>query len=355
MVAKRLARASGMDYAVMSGGDVGPLARGAVTEIHRLFDWARASPRGLLLFVDEADAFLASRSRVGMSEDQRNALNALLFQTGEARRDCMLVLASNRPGDLDAAVADRVDDAMSFDLPDMASRAKLVRQYFDRYVVRAGEDARWGPWGIFAVSSARVTVAPDIDDAYLKDIARRTEGFSGREISKLFIAAQGAVYGSDAPALSRALLEETLTWKLREHRAKRGGFSSGGGAGGGARQGGSDAGEATSAAAAPPRSVVADFVDALSAPPPPPRDGGGPTPPPQGPPAGSPGGGTASSAAADPPVSGLQAAPATQEVAPAVAQPAADGPQAPPKALPAPAVAPLAVPVGGAGAGLTDI
>jgi len=46
MVAKRLARSSGMDYAVMSGGDVGPLGRAAVTELHRLFDWARASPRG---------------------------------------------------------------------------------------------------------------------------------------------------------------------------------------------------------------------------------------------------------------------------------------------------------------------
>jgi len=74
---------------------------------------------GLLLFIDEADAFLASRSRSGMSEDQRNALNALLFQTGEASRHCMLVLASNRPEDLDAAVADRMDEAMFFSLPSL--------------------------------------------------------------------------------------------------------------------------------------------------------------------------------------------------------------------------------------------
>jgi hypothetical protein len=53
MVAKRLASSSGMDYAVMSGGDVGPLGKDAVTELHRLFQWAEQSSRGLLLFIDE--------------------------------------------------------------------------------------------------------------------------------------------------------------------------------------------------------------------------------------------------------------------------------------------------------------
>ena len=48
---------------------------------------------------------------------QRNALNALLYRTGEASKNFMLVLATNRPDDLDSAVVDRVDEAMHFDLP----------------------------------------------------------------------------------------------------------------------------------------------------------------------------------------------------------------------------------------------
>ena len=36
MVASRIARGSGLDYAIMSGGDVGPLGRDAVTELHKL-------------------------------------------------------------------------------------------------------------------------------------------------------------------------------------------------------------------------------------------------------------------------------------------------------------------------------
>lgn len=62
MVAKRLARTSGLDYAIMSGGDVAPLEGKAVTQLHQTFDWAERSQRGLLLFIDEADAFLGRRS-----------------------------------------------------------------------------------------------------------------------------------------------------------------------------------------------------------------------------------------------------------------------------------------------------
>lgn len=50
-----------MDYAIMSGGDVAPLGSGAVSQLHELFDWSERSRRGLLLFVDEADAFLGKR------------------------------------------------------------------------------------------------------------------------------------------------------------------------------------------------------------------------------------------------------------------------------------------------------
>ena len=48
----------GLEYALMTGGDVAPLGATAVTKIHQLFDWATRSQKGLLLFIDEADAFL---------------------------------------------------------------------------------------------------------------------------------------------------------------------------------------------------------------------------------------------------------------------------------------------------------
>jgi len=107
MVAKKMAECVGMDYALMSGGDVGPLGADGVTQIHNLFRWAKMSKKGVLLFIDEAEAFLASRGKNSMSESAHNALNALLYNTGGERKDFMLVLATNRAEDLDAAVLDR--------------------------------------------------------------------------------------------------------------------------------------------------------------------------------------------------------------------------------------------------------
>ena len=73
MAAKRMARTSGLDYAILSGGDVAPLGPQATTRIHETFDWAERSHRGLLLFIDEADAFLAQRSgSMGQVSSLRN-------------------------------------------------------------------------------------------------------------------------------------------------------------------------------------------------------------------------------------------------------------------------------------------
>ena len=43
LFAKGLARHSGLDYAIITGGDVAPLGREAVSEMHKLFNWAQAS------------------------------------------------------------------------------------------------------------------------------------------------------------------------------------------------------------------------------------------------------------------------------------------------------------------------
>lgn len=46
MFAKKLAMHGGMDYAVMTGGDVAPMGRDGVTAMHKVFDWAQTSRKG---------------------------------------------------------------------------------------------------------------------------------------------------------------------------------------------------------------------------------------------------------------------------------------------------------------------
>ncbi len=50
LFAKGLARESGLEYAIFTGGDLAPLGSTAVTELHKLFDWAATSRKGTASF-----------------------------------------------------------------------------------------------------------------------------------------------------------------------------------------------------------------------------------------------------------------------------------------------------------------
>lgn len=53
LVGRKLAEASGLDYAIMSGGDIAPLGSDAVSQLHALFEWSKTSQKGVLIFIDE--------------------------------------------------------------------------------------------------------------------------------------------------------------------------------------------------------------------------------------------------------------------------------------------------------------
>lgn len=142
LFAKKLAEHSGMDFAIMTGGDVGPMGKDGVTAIHKVFDWAHTSRRGLLLFVDEADAFLRKRSSEQISEDLRSALNAFLYRTSEQNPKFMLVLASNTPEQFDYAINDRLDEMVEFLLPGLEERERLIRLYFDKFVLQPAAEGK---------------------------------------------------------------------------------------------------------------------------------------------------------------------------------------------------------------------
>ncbi|XP_015889974.2 uncharacterized protein LOC107424645 [Ziziphus jujuba] len=219
MVAREIARKSGLDYAMLTGGDVAPLGPQAVTKIHQIFDWAKKSSKGLLLFIDEADAFLCERNSIHMSEAQRSALNALLFRTGDQSRDIVLVLATNRPGDLDIAVTDRIDEVIEFPLPGEEERFQLLKLYLNKYLCGNGgkTPSKWGH--LFKQTTQKITIK-DMSDDMIREAARKTEGFSGREIAKLMAGVQAAVYGRPDCVLDSHLFREIVDYKVAEHHQR---------------------------------------------------------------------------------------------------------------------------------------
>ncbi|XP_034441901.1 ATPase family AAA domain containing 3 isoform X4 [Hippoglossus hippoglossus] len=209
LFAKKLAMHSGMDYAIMTGGDVAPMGRDGVTAMHKVFDWASTSRRGLLLFVDEADAFLRKRSTEKISEDLRATLNAFLYRTGEQSNKFMLVLASNQPEQFDWAINDRIDEIVNFALPGPEERDRLVRLYFDRYVLEPA-----------TVGRQRMKLAQFDYGIKCSEIAKRTGGMSGREISKLGVAWQAAAYSSEDGILTEAMIDARVDDAVKQHIQK---------------------------------------------------------------------------------------------------------------------------------------
>ncbi|EER12765.1 26S proteosome regulatory subunit, putative [Perkinsus marinus ATCC 50983] len=208
LFARTLALQSGLDYAIMTGGDVGPLGKDAVDEMNRLFAWANSSKKGLILFIDEADAFLRRgrmSSSSNMSEDARNVLSAFLAHTGTENDKFMVVLATNVREVLDRAVLDRVDEQFEFPLPEFEQRRQMLDLFMDEYIRQPTKAGKV------------IEVDPAIDSAYLDEVARRTEGFSGRQMSKLVLAYQASVFGSGANKLTKGLADTILNWKLAHY------------------------------------------------------------------------------------------------------------------------------------------
>ena len=122
-----------MDYAIMTGGDVGPLGRDGAAEINKLFAWAEKSKKGLILFIDEADAFLrqgrgAVTAAEGISEDTRNALSAFLHHTGTETNKFCIVLATNCKEILDRVRYTAAAEAAEAEAAAAAEAENTIRQ-----------------------------------------------------------------------------------------------------------------------------------------------------------------------------------------------------------------------------------
>ncbi|XP_060517435.1 ATPase family AAA domain-containing protein 3A homolog [Cylas formicarius] len=209
MFTKKLAKHSGMDYAILTGGDIAPMGKEGVTAIHKVFDWANSTRKGLLLFIDEADAFLRKRSSENISEDLRATLNAFLYRTGEQSNKFMLVLASNTPEQFDWAVNDRLDEMVEFSLPGLDERERLIRMYFQKFVLEPATEGK-----------RRLKVDNFDYSALCSKMAQMTDGMSGREIAKLGVAWQAAAYASQDGVLTEKMVLDIVEDHIRQHRQK---------------------------------------------------------------------------------------------------------------------------------------
>lgn len=176
------------------------------------------------MFIDEADAFLRNRKNQEMSEQMRHAINSFLYRTGTPSDRVILVMATNTPDQLDEAVHDRIDEVVGFGLPSAKERKIMLLHYLVKYCkppTTTQEKAMFlwkHPKSIY--TGKKLIRMEGVDQDVIEDIANKTEGFSGREITKMVIAWHDAAFSTEEAILTPDIMHRILTKFQTQHKLK---------------------------------------------------------------------------------------------------------------------------------------
>ncbi|MBS1988591.1 AAA family ATPase [Candidatus Dependentiae bacterium] len=215
MIAKAIARTSDLDFACVSGADFSQFAQGNdVEQLHILLDWAAKSERGLVLFVDEVDAFARRRDQ---SDDRWvKLLNAFLSRTGELSEKFMIIAATNHLEMLDNAFLSRMHKRLYVGLPGQSERVRMIKQYLEKYIAHDKRTVLCKGKRV----EASLTISADVDETYLEQVAERIQGFAGRDIAFMIDELRAICYRSPVLLLTRnifdALIDQTLHNRAQE-------------------------------------------------------------------------------------------------------------------------------------------
>lgn len=207
LIAQKLAHLSGMDYAIVSGADFLQFKPGVdIQKMHELFDWANNGKRGLILFIDEADALLRDRKTLN---DQGVALvNSFLARTNASSDKFMLILATNYPNNLDSAVLSRISKKLEIPLPGQAERIRLFERYFKKHI----EDTQ---------DNVKLIIDTPFTHERIATIAQKIEGFSGREIEQLLAEIRIESMIANNNHVSYQLVNRITEDKTEQHRKEQ--------------------------------------------------------------------------------------------------------------------------------------
>lgn len=207
MIARQIARHCRMDYVILSGADFSQFEEGKdIEQLHLLFDRAEKTEKGLIIFIDEADAAL--RDRKNMDNRGKALVDAFLSRTGTKSEKFMIILATNHPQELDPAVLSRFSKKVHISLPDIAERAKILQLYLSKYFVNKAT----------TLNGEHVTVDPALDLIALQEIARELEGMSGRDLEDLIGELRYVLSSKQLREVTMDVLKAAADQKLKQRQ-----------------------------------------------------------------------------------------------------------------------------------------
>jgi SpoVK/Ycf46/Vps4 family AAA+-type ATPase len=185
LLAKAVAKESGSTVLEVSGSQIMDKYVGeGEKNVAAIFSLARKlSP--CIVFLDEADAVFASRDAMRERTSHRDILNQFLKEwDGLNDLSVFVMVATNRPFDLDDAVIRRLPRRLLVDLPTQADRKEILRIH---------------------LKGEQLDAAVDLDD-----LAKRTPFYSGSDLKNVAVSAALACVKEENEVAARAAAEATL-------------------------------------------------------------------------------------------------------------------------------------------------
>ncbi|KAI9737274.1 MAG: hypothetical protein M1818_005807 [Claussenomyces sp. TS43310] len=164
LLAKAVAKESGATVLEVSGSEIFDMYVGeGEKNIKALFSLAKKlSP--CVVFIDEADAIFGARSSSPKRTSHREVINQFLREwDGMNELSAFIMVATNRPFDLDEAVLRRLPRRLLVDLPTEADRVEILKIHLKGEVLH--------------------------DSVSIEDLAKNTPFYSGSDLKNLCVAA----------------------------------------------------------------------------------------------------------------------------------------------------------------------
>ena len=186
LLAKAVAKESGANMIEISGASINNMYVGeSEKNVRALFRLAKKK-EPMVIFIDEADALLGARGGP-QSGNRRETINQFLREwDGIDKMKAFIMVATNRPFDLDEAVLRRLPRKLLIDLPLEADRAAILR-------IHLKDEA--------------------MDETVsIEDLAKRTPLYSGSDLKNVCVAAAMAAVKEELEASERHIGPEPYKW-----------------------------------------------------------------------------------------------------------------------------------------------
>ncbi|MBN1234483.1 MAG: AAA family ATPase [Methanotrichaceae archaeon] len=195
MIAKALSAETGVPMlAVKSTSLIGEFVGEGARQIHSLYEKA-AEMAPCIIFIDELDAIALDRRYQDLRGDVSEIVNSLLTEMDgiSNRKGICTIAATNQIEVLDASVRSRFEEEIEFKLPNMDERLMLLEKN-------------------------AATLPLEMENVDLKEIARQTAGFSGRDLVEKVLKAALHHAIMDECNITQKHLEETVPLARKEYR-----------------------------------------------------------------------------------------------------------------------------------------